>query len=182
MAKAVFAEVYEIVRLIPRGKVLTYGYISDMLEKRLSAQGVGWALNALSSSSSSVSSGSSSAPSDSPSDSSLHSSSGSYSCSSASSRSSSSSRSASGSSSSGSSSSSSSSASSCGEPYNSANVPWQRVVNVGGRFSTHKVRDGVDLSRLQRSLLMEEGVKFIIDPKDGQERIDMNECLWRPLS
>jgi len=61
-------------------------------------------------------------------------------------------------------------------------VPWQRVVNVGGRFSTHKVRDGVDLSRLQRSLLMEEGVKFIIDPKDGQERIDMNECLWRPLS
>jgi methylated-DNA-protein-cysteine methyltransferase-like protein len=145
MAKAVFAEVYEIVRLIPRGKVLTYGYISDMLEKRLSAQGVGWALNALSSSSSS-------------------------------------SGSASGSSSSGSSSSSSSSASSCGGPYNSANVPWQRVVNVGGRFSTHKVRDGVDLSRLQRSLLIEEGVKFIIDPKDGQERIDMNECLWRPLS
>lgn len=120
MSKAVFAEVYEIVRLIPRGKVLTYGYISDMLEKRLSAQGVGWALNALSSSSSGR--------------------------------------------------------------YNSSNVPWQRVVNVSGRFSTHKVRDGVDLSRLQRSLLIEEGVKFIIDPKDGQEKIDMNECLWRPLS
>lgn len=149
MAKAVFAEVYEIVRLIPRGKVLTYGYISDMLEKRLSAQGVGWALNALSSSSLSVSSGSSSSGS---------------------------------SSSSSSSSLGSSSCSASGEPYNSANVPWQRVVNVGGRFSTHKVRDGVDLSRLQRSLLMEEGVKFIIDPKDGQERIDMNECLWRPLS
>lgn len=120
MGKAVFAEVYEIVRLIPPGKVLTYGYISDMLDKRLSAQGVGWALNALSSSSSGQ--------------------------------------------------------------YNSSNVPWQRVVNVSGCFSTHKVRDGLDLSRLQRSLLVEEGVKFIIDPKDGQERIDMHECLWRPLS
>lgn len=32
---------------IPRGRVLTYGVISDMLGGRLTAQGVGWALKAL---------------------------------------------------------------------------------------------------------------------------------------
>ena len=45
---SVYFEVYEIVKGIPRGRVLTYGLISNMLEKRLSAQGVGWALRALS--------------------------------------------------------------------------------------------------------------------------------------
>ncbi|HMO23859.1 MAG TPA: MGMT family protein [Candidatus Melainabacteria bacterium] len=44
----VFERVYHIVQAIPRGKVLTYGLISQMLGGRLSAQGVGWALNALS--------------------------------------------------------------------------------------------------------------------------------------
>lgn len=45
--KPVFERVYEIVMRIPRGRVLTYGLISDMLGGRLSAQGVGWALKAL---------------------------------------------------------------------------------------------------------------------------------------
>ncbi len=45
---SVYAEVYEIVRRIPRGRVLTYGLIADLLGGRLSAQGVGWALRALS--------------------------------------------------------------------------------------------------------------------------------------
>jgi methylated-DNA-protein-cysteine methyltransferase-like protein len=44
---SVYAEVYKIVKKIPRGRVLTYGLISDLLEKRLSAQGVGWAMRAL---------------------------------------------------------------------------------------------------------------------------------------
>lgn len=44
---SVYGEVYKIVKKIPRGRVLTYGLISDMLEKRLSAQGVGWAMRAL---------------------------------------------------------------------------------------------------------------------------------------
>lgn len=42
-----FERVYEIVMQIPRGRVLTYGVISDMLGGRLTAQGVGWALKAL---------------------------------------------------------------------------------------------------------------------------------------
>ena len=46
---SVYFEVYEIVKDIPRGRILTYGLISNLLEKRLSAQGVGWALRALSS-------------------------------------------------------------------------------------------------------------------------------------
>ncbi|MFA7335413.1 MAG: carbonic anhydrase [Candidatus Obscuribacterales bacterium] len=46
---SVYFEVYEIVKGIPRGRILTYGLISNLLEKRLSAQGVGWALRALSS-------------------------------------------------------------------------------------------------------------------------------------
>ncbi len=45
---SVYFEVYEIVKDIPRGRILTYGLISNLLEKRLSAQGVGWALRALS--------------------------------------------------------------------------------------------------------------------------------------
>jgi len=45
----VFEKVYKIVQRIPEGRVLTYGLISNLLEGRLSAQGVGWALNGLSS-------------------------------------------------------------------------------------------------------------------------------------
>lgn len=46
-ASPVFDRVYEIVAQIPRGRVLTYGLISNLLGGRLSAQGVGWALKAL---------------------------------------------------------------------------------------------------------------------------------------
>ncbi|CAN5490344.1 hypothetical protein BH11CYA1_BH11CYA1_23170 [soil metagenome] len=46
---SVYFEVYEIVKGIPRGRVLSYGLISNLISKRLSAQGVGWALRALSS-------------------------------------------------------------------------------------------------------------------------------------
>ncbi len=42
-----FEQVYEIVSRIPRGRVLTYGAISDRMNKRLSAAAVGWAMNAL---------------------------------------------------------------------------------------------------------------------------------------
>ena len=43
----VYFKVYEIVQRIPRGRVLSYGAISKMIDGRLSAQGVGWALQAL---------------------------------------------------------------------------------------------------------------------------------------
>lgn len=43
----VFKAVYDLVRSIPEGRVLTYGLISHKLGGRLSAQGVGWALKAL---------------------------------------------------------------------------------------------------------------------------------------
>ncbi|HEY9868841.1 MAG TPA: MGMT family protein [Candidatus Obscuribacterales bacterium] len=43
----VYARVYDLVRKIPRGKVLTYGLVSTLLGGPLSAQGVGWALRAL---------------------------------------------------------------------------------------------------------------------------------------
>lgn len=46
--KPVFHQVYDIVRQIPEGRVLTYGVISDIIEARLSAQGVGWAMHGLS--------------------------------------------------------------------------------------------------------------------------------------
>jgi methylated-DNA-protein-cysteine methyltransferase related protein len=44
---SIYEKVYEIVQQIPSGRVLTYGVISHMIDTRLSAQGVGWALNAL---------------------------------------------------------------------------------------------------------------------------------------
>lgn len=44
---APFEQVYEIVKKIPRGKVLTYGHISKKMNGRLSAAAVGWALNGL---------------------------------------------------------------------------------------------------------------------------------------
>lgn len=46
-AKPPFEQVYDIVKKIPRGKVLTYGDISKKLNGRLSAAAVGWALNGL---------------------------------------------------------------------------------------------------------------------------------------
>jgi methylated-DNA-protein-cysteine methyltransferase related protein len=46
----IYKKVYDMVRLIPEGRVLTYGLISLKLGGRLSAQGVGWALKAVGSS------------------------------------------------------------------------------------------------------------------------------------
>lgn len=42
----VFELVYEIVLRIPAGRVMTYGQISRLIEERLSALAVGWALHA----------------------------------------------------------------------------------------------------------------------------------------
>lgn len=42
-----YQQVYAVVRRIPKGKVLTYGLVSQLVNERLSAQGVGWALQAL---------------------------------------------------------------------------------------------------------------------------------------
>lgn len=41
-----FEDVYEVVRLIPKGRVTSYGAIAQYLGTRLSARMVGWAMNA----------------------------------------------------------------------------------------------------------------------------------------
>ncbi|MBR9774224.1 MAG: MGMT family protein [Cytophagales bacterium] len=41
-----FAQVYQVVRLIPSGKVTTYGAIAAYLGSKGSARMVGWAMNA----------------------------------------------------------------------------------------------------------------------------------------
>lgn len=41
-----FADVYDVVRQIPKGKVTSYGAIAAYLGTKLSARMVGWALNA----------------------------------------------------------------------------------------------------------------------------------------
>lgn len=43
---AVFARVHAWVAKIPRGRVATYGQLSELVDGRLSAVGVGWALRA----------------------------------------------------------------------------------------------------------------------------------------
>jgi methylated-DNA-protein-cysteine methyltransferase-like protein len=40
-----FENVYEVVRLIPKGRVTTYGAIAHYLGTKLSARMVGWAMN-----------------------------------------------------------------------------------------------------------------------------------------
>jgi methylated-DNA-protein-cysteine methyltransferase related protein len=45
MEKGVFEKVYEAVRLIPRGKVATYGQIAGMINEPKGARVVGWALH-----------------------------------------------------------------------------------------------------------------------------------------
>jgi len=40
-----FSQVYEVVRLIPKGKVTSYGAIANALGTKLSARMVGWAMN-----------------------------------------------------------------------------------------------------------------------------------------
>lgn len=41
----VFAGVHELVRSIPRGRVMTYGQISILLGSRISPRAVGWAMH-----------------------------------------------------------------------------------------------------------------------------------------
>lgn len=41
-----FADVFDVVRLIPRGRVTSYGAIAAYLGTKLSARMVGWAMNA----------------------------------------------------------------------------------------------------------------------------------------
>ena len=40
-----YAEVYALVRRIPRGRVMTYGQIATLIENRLSPRAVGWAMH-----------------------------------------------------------------------------------------------------------------------------------------
>jgi methylated-DNA-protein-cysteine methyltransferase-like protein len=44
-AGGAYAEVYALVRRIPRGRVMNYGQIAGLVEHRLSARAVGWAMN-----------------------------------------------------------------------------------------------------------------------------------------
>jgi methylated-DNA-protein-cysteine methyltransferase-like protein len=41
-----FQRVWALVRKIPRGRVVTYGQLSALVDRRLSAAGVGWAMRA----------------------------------------------------------------------------------------------------------------------------------------
>ena len=41
-----FERVWAIVRRVPRGKVVTYGQLSEMIDRRLTPVGVGWAIRA----------------------------------------------------------------------------------------------------------------------------------------
>lgn len=41
-----FEDVYEVVRLVPKGRVTTYGAIARYLSLRAGARMVGWAMNA----------------------------------------------------------------------------------------------------------------------------------------
>lgn len=41
-----FADVYDVVRQIPKGRVTSYGAIANYLGTKLSARMVGWAMNA----------------------------------------------------------------------------------------------------------------------------------------
>lgn len=44
--KSFFNDVYDVVRLIPKGRVTSYGAIAQYLGTKLSARMVGWAMNA----------------------------------------------------------------------------------------------------------------------------------------
>ena len=55
--------------------------------------------------------------------------------------------------------------------YNSATVPWQRVVNAQGGTSTYKV--GLP-PELQRQMLEAEGIDF-----NEEGKLDLNEYLWK---
>lgn len=40
-----YAQVYAMVRRIPRGRIMTYGQIATLIENRLSPRAVGWAMH-----------------------------------------------------------------------------------------------------------------------------------------
>jgi methylated-DNA-protein-cysteine methyltransferase-like protein len=46
MKKGVFSEVHALVRKIPRGRVATYGQLSQLIRRRLTPVGIGWAMGA----------------------------------------------------------------------------------------------------------------------------------------
>jgi methylated-DNA-protein-cysteine methyltransferase related protein len=43
--KSFFEDVWEVVRLVPKGRVTTYGAIANYLGTKMSARMVGWAMN-----------------------------------------------------------------------------------------------------------------------------------------
>jgi|SRR6267142_7131631 len=47
MANNFFEDVYEVTKLIPRGRVTSYGAIARYLGTKMSARMVGWAMNAV---------------------------------------------------------------------------------------------------------------------------------------
>ena len=97
-----FDAVWEIVRRIPAGRVMTYGQISVLLGSRLSPVGVGWALHG------------------------------------------------------------------CPE-----DVPWHRVVNASGGFSTDRLPDVPP--GMQKALLKAEGVEVRLDG-----RVNLERYRWLP--
>lgn len=42
-----FQRVWAIVMAVPKGRVVTYGQVSEMIDKRLTGVGVGWAIRAV---------------------------------------------------------------------------------------------------------------------------------------
>lgn len=44
--KAPFARVWAVVLEVPRGRVITYGRVSQLIDRRLTPVGVGWAIRA----------------------------------------------------------------------------------------------------------------------------------------
>lgn len=44
--KNFYSDVYEVVKLIPKGRISTYGSIANFLGSKMSARMVGWAMNA----------------------------------------------------------------------------------------------------------------------------------------
>ncbi len=98
----VFAEVYDLVRAIPPGRVMTYGQISALLGSRISPLAVGWALHG------------------------------------------------------------------CPE-----DVPWHRVVNASGRFSTDRLPE-IPVG-LQQALLRAEGVEVSLEGA-----VDLQRYRWMP--
>jgi methylated-DNA-protein-cysteine methyltransferase-like protein len=41
----IFRKVYDVVRRIPKGRVMTYGQLATLIESRLSPRAVGWAMH-----------------------------------------------------------------------------------------------------------------------------------------